>query len=105
MTMRRERQERRQGKATFDLIWSSGQNLVVALGLLASLSFAPANAQATEIGAYRGPGCDGRAAISEFEAFLGRKVERTVDALNQTSWLEMRRSIPWITKCWAGSGI
>lgn len=61
--------------------------------------------QATELGAYRGPGCDGRKAMVELESFLGRKVERTVDALNQMSWQEMRSSIPWIIKCWSGSGI
>ncbi|WP_457938063.1 glycoside hydrolase family 26 protein [Mesorhizobium sp. 10J20-29] len=62
-------------------------------------------AGATEIGAYRGPGCDGRKAMAEFETFIGRKAERTVDALNAESWREMRRSIPWIVKCWSGSGI
>ena len=62
-------------------------------------------AQATEIGAYRGPGCDGREAMAVFEDFLGRKAERTVDALNQESWAEMKSSIPWIAKCWRGSGI
>ena len=62
-------------------------------------------AQATEIGAYRGPGCDGREAMAVFEDFLGRKVERTVDALNQENWAEMKSSIPWIAKCWRGSGI
>ena len=41
----------------------------------------------------------------EFESFLGRKADRTVDALNQESWVEMRRSIPWIVKCWADSDI
>jgi hypothetical protein len=72
---------------------------------IVALVLAISPAQATEVGAYRGPGCDGRAAMAEFETFLGRKVERTVDALNAESWNEMRRSIPWITKCWAGSGI
>ena len=48
-----------------------------------SLSPAGARVGATEIGAYRGPGCDGREAMVELETFLGRKVERTVDALNQ----------------------
>ena len=62
-------------------------------------------AGATEVGAYRGPGCDGREAMTELETFLGRKIERTVDALNQESWVEMRRSIPWIVKCWADSDI
>lgn len=62
-------------------------------------------AWSTELGAYRGPGCDGRAAMSVFETFVGRKVGRTVDALNQESWAAMQSSIPWITKCWSGSGI
>jgi hypothetical protein len=72
---------------------------------IAALVSAVSPAHATEVGAYRGPGCDGRAAMAELETFLGRKIDRTVDALNQISWQEMRRSIPWITKCWAGSGI
>lgn len=72
-----------------------------ALALVSAVT----SAQATEVGAYRGPGCDGRAAMAELETFLGRKIERTVDALNQESWVEMRRSIPWIVKCWADSGI
>jgi len=43
--------------------------------------------------------------MAVFEDFLGRKVERTVDALNQENWAEMKSSIPWIAKCWRGSGI
>jgi len=77
---------------------------VSAATMLATLLFAGA-AQATEIGAYRGPGCDGREKMHVFEVFVGRKVERTVDALNQESWAEMKSSIPWITKCWRGSDI
>lgn len=76
--------------------------LAAAVAALASIALP---AEATEVGAYRGPGCDGRKAMVELETFLGRKIDRTVDALNQMSWLEMRRSIPWITKCWAGSDI
>jgi hypothetical protein len=79
--------------------------LVIRTALAAALLAAAGKAGATEIGAYRGPGCDGRKAMGEFEALIGRKVERTVDALNAESWHEMRRSIPWIVKCWAGSGI
>ncbi|HEY6631843.1 MAG TPA: glycosyl hydrolase [Rhizobiaceae bacterium] len=78
----------------------------LAVGMaFAALALAASPSQATEVGAYRGPGCDGRAAMAELETFLGRKIERTVDALNQESWGEMRRSIPWIVKCWADSGI
>ena len=73
---------------------------------LATLAFAVAPASATEIGAYRGPGCDGRKAMASFEKLIGRKVDRTVDSLNWwTNWRETRRSIPWVTKCWSGSGI
>lgn len=78
---------------------------VTRAALAAALLALACHARATEIGAYRGPGCDGRKAMGEFEALIGRKVERTVDALNAESWSEMRRSIPWIVKCWAGSGI
>nr|MDQ2703710.1 hypothetical protein [Pseudomonadota bacterium] len=55
---------------------------------VAAMIFVAWPAQPTELGAYRGPGCDGRAAMVELENFLGRKVERTVDALNQESWVE-----------------
>lgn len=65
----------------------------------------PIAAKATEIGAYRGPGCDGRAAMAVFETYLGPKAERTVDALNQESWAAMKSSIPWIAKCWRDAGI
>ena len=51
-----------------------------ALALAAMLRLA-GTAGAIEIGAYRGPGCDGRAAMAPFEALIGRKVERTVEAV------------------------
>ena len=75
------------------------------VAVLATALCLTGTAGATEIGAYRGPGCDGRKAMAKFETFIGRKAERTVDALNAESWREMRRSIPWIVKCWSGSGI
>ena len=78
---------------------------LVGGAMLAILLPAAGAAQATEMGAYRGPGCDGREAMDVFEDFVGRKVERTVDALNQESWAEMKSSIPWIAKCWRGSGV
>lgn len=80
-------------------------SLVTRIALAAALAGLAGTAGATEIGAYRGPGCNGREAMGVFEGFLGRKAERTVDALNQESWAEMKSSIPWIARCWRGSGI
>lgn len=80
----------------------------VAAQILASaiaLSASAGNAQTTEFGVYRGPGCDGRARLAQFEKFTGRKVERTVDALSQETWESVRSSIDWITGCWKGSGV
>ncbi len=76
-------------------------------GVLASLMLLAVepSARATEFGVYRGPGCDGRAALPAFEAFSGRKVERTVDALSQETWASLESSIDWITGCWKGSGV
>lgn len=63
------------------------------------------DASATEFGVYRGPGCKGRDRIASFEAFAGRKVERTVDALNWFgTWSDLTSSIPWVISCWKGSG-
>lgn len=68
--------------------------------------FAAAFAQAEpQLSVYRGPGCVGRKRIPDFEAFLGRRVDRVVDALNQESWEKMRSSIPWVISCWRGSGL
>ena len=57
-------------------------------------SRSPAPAGATEVGAYRGPGCDGRAAMVELETFLGRKIDRTVDALNQRAGWRCAAAFP-----------
>jgi hypothetical protein len=62
--------------------------------------FLPSRTEATEFGAYIGAGCDGAKRIGDFEQFVGRKVERTVDALNQTTWAELESSIDWIIGCW-----
>lgn len=88
----------RRGKGPWRTVAAA---ICASLGLLA---LSPP-LRATELGAYRGPGCDGRKAMAVFESFVGRKVERTVDALNQESWPAMRSSISWIAKCWSGSGI
>ncbi|MEP9386349.1 glycosyl hydrolase [Mesorhizobium sp. KR9-304] len=78
---------------------------VAGAAALMLVPLAASSAEATEIGAYRGPGCDGRKQMHVFEDFVGRKAERTVDALNQESWAELKSSIPWIAKCWGGSDI
>lgn len=76
-----------------------------AAALLLGVFVSAGPAAAVEFGVYRGPGCDGRAAMPAYEAFVGRRVERTVDAFDQRGWKEFRSSIPWIVRCWAGSGI
>ena len=76
--------------------------LLLSLGVLLA---AQPLARAMEFGVYKGPGCDGRAKIPEFERFAGRKVERTVDALAQETWSSFESSIDWIPACWKGSGI
>ncbi len=64
-----------------------------------------AGAHATELGVYRGPGCEGKARMASFETFLGRKVDRTVDALAQTDWAGLDSSIDWLVGCWKDSGL
>jgi hypothetical protein len=57
-------------------------------------------AEATEFGAYVGAGCDGAKRVASFEQYAGRKLERTVDALGQTTWKDLESSIDWIVGCW-----
>lgn len=78
--------------------------VALAAGCVVSGSFAQARAE-PEFSVYRGPGCLGRDRIKTFETFSGRKVQRTVDALNQQTWAEMRSSIPWVISCWKDSGL
>lgn len=68
----------------------------------AALGWGAAPARATEFGAHVGPGCQGRDAIPAFERFAGRRLERTVDAYNQSSWKAYTSSIPWLAHCWSG---
>lgn len=79
--------------------------LVLAGSGARPMAAAAVPARATQFGVYIGPGCAGRAAIPGFERFAGRRVERTVDALNQSSWKAMISSIDWTTRCWKGSGV
>jgi hypothetical protein len=72
---------------------------------VASLLMGSGHADAVEFGVYRGPGCDGRAKIPEFERFAGRKVQRTVDALSQKTWKSFDESIDWVVGCWKNSGL
>ncbi|TCQ03019.1 glycosyl hydrolase [Sphingomonas sp. PP-CC-3A-396] len=58
-----------------------------------------------EFGAHVGAGCDGRAAIPAFEALAGRKLQRTVDAIDQRDWKSMRSSAGWLSHCWSDAPI
>jgi len=83
--------------------FARGRACIGAILVLASLSgglLCGNPAQATEFGAYVGAGCDGAKRIEEFERFADRKLERTVDALNQTNWAELESSIDWVIGCW-----
>lgn len=55
------------------------------------------------LGVYKGAGCDGRAALAGFNAWLGRRPEWVVDFLAQETWLRFDRSASWITGCWRGA--
>jgi hypothetical protein len=57
----------------------------------------------TQFGAHVGAGCNGRAAVATFEAFAGRKLERTVDAIDQQDWKSIRSSAGWLSHCWSGA--
>jgi hypothetical protein len=81
-----------------------GLCVVAFLGLCFAASAAE-TPPGPEFSVYRGPGCIGRERIASFEKFAGRKVQRTVDALNQQTWQEMRSSIPWVISCWKGSSL
>jgi hypothetical protein len=54
------------------------------------------------LGVYKGAGCDGRAAIAGFTAWLGRRPDWIVDFLDQRSWVAFYESASWITGCWRG---
>ena len=79
--------------------------LAAAMIAFASVYALAPEAAATELSVYRGPGCVGKSRMAGFEAFLGRKVERTVDALAQTNWTELDSSIDYVVGCWKNSGI
>jgi hypothetical protein len=82
--------------------------IVVGLAVLSGVLFAGAPAQranAAEFGVFEGPGCDGRARLPIFEAWAGRHVERTVDALDRRDWDHLESSAQWIAQCWRGSGV
>jgi hypothetical protein len=80
-----------------------GRATLIAAALLTSAMQNPA--AATELGVYVGPGCAGHERIANFQRFVGRPVERTVDALNQDSWPALKSSIEWVVGCWQDSGI
>ena len=77
---------------------------VAALGAAATLLLpAPAPAKQPALMVYKGAGCDGRAALPEFERFIGRPVDGVIDFIDQDSWAEFDSSSRWIADCWSGS--
>jgi hypothetical protein len=70
-----------------------------------SSSVAQSLHEQTQLSVYRGAGCTGRSEIPKFERFLGKKVTRTVDALDVRGWPEMLSSAQWISECWRDSGL
>lgn len=55
------------------------------------------------LGVYKGAGCEGRAALPGFTAWLGRRPEWIVDFLAQENWHSFYQSALWIGGCWRGS--
>ena len=56
--------------------------------------------QEIELAVYEGPGCDGAERIPAFEHFIGRKVDRVIDFLDQRTWAIMQQSAVWALSCW-----
>jgi hypothetical protein len=55
------------------------------------------------LGVYKGAGCDGRAALAGFIAWLGRRPEWMLDFLAQENWQDFDKSASWIVGCWRGA--
>jgi hypothetical protein len=55
------------------------------------------------LGVYKGAGCDGRAAMIGFNAWLGRRPEWIVDFLAQETWGSFGKSAIWVAGCWRGA--
>ena len=77
----------------------------VIAGVIAGQASAAQAASRPEFGVRAGPGCQGRKELPRFENFAGRKVDRVVDALNQSDWPQLESSIAWASKCWAGAPV
>ncbi len=79
-----------------------------ALGGLARPLVNPAQAmndlpRRERLGVYKGAGCDGRAAMIGFNAWLGRRAEWIMDFLAQETWPSLDKSAIWVTGCWRGA--
>lgn len=79
--------------------------IALACLLFAGLA-APAFAQVvkTPLYVYKGNGCDGRAALPAWEAFIGRKADGVVDFVAQDGWSSFDSDGAWTLGCWKGSG-
>lgn len=54
------------------------------------------------LGVYKGAGCDGRAALTGYVNWLGRRPGWIIDFLAQETWYTFHRSAVWIGGCWRG---
>jgi hypothetical protein len=79
-----------------------------ALGGLVSVGHGAAQAiddlpMQQRLGVYKGAGCEGRAAVGGFAAWLGRRPQWVVDFLAQDNWQSFNESASWLIGCWRGA--
>lgn len=71
---------------------------LIGAALAAALLARPA--APADLAVYKGAGCEGRPRLADFEAWLGRPVDRVVDFLARDSWDSILRSARWVSGCW-----
>ncbi len=62
-------------------------------------------ASSAPLGVYLGPGCSGAARVSEFQTWLGRRLERASDFFSDHSWFELTKAAQRSARCWAPTGL
>lgn len=84
---------------------NAGRSLSTVIAMLSLLLLQPADARAdSELAVYKGAGCEGAKRVPDFEAWLGRRVDRVVDFLDGRNWAAMTGSAKWIAQCWQKAG-
>jgi len=61
-------------------------------------------AAARDLAVYKGAGCIGAEKLSEYERFIGRRVDRVVDFLPNASWQDTKGAADWLLRCWRKTG-